>query len=99
MDAIMPGPHPFRAAYSPAALIAYSKTMDPSPTRQQVGEHQFAMRQGVRKDGMEQLARPQKLHDHFSRASIERKFAHHEGLMDIHDAVSPLFFVYNFALS
>lgn len=88
---VTPQAHPFRAPYSPAALMAYSKVHEPSPTRQQVGEQRFSMRQGVRKDGLEQLARSQKLHDHFSRETLERKFAHHEGLMDIHDAVSVLF--------
>lgn len=37
---------------------------------------------------MDQLNRNRLLHDHFAIDSEDRKFAHHEGLMDIHDAVS-----------
>lgn len=80
--------YPFRAPYSPAALRAFSHITDPSPTLQEIGQHRFATRQGVRRDGMEQLNRPRLLHDHFSLDTMDRKFAHHEGLMDIHDAVS-----------
>lgn len=86
--------YPFRAPYSPAALRAFGHATEPSPTLQEISEHRFAMRQGVRKDNMEQLDRDRLLHDHFSIDTRDRSFAHHEGLMDIHDAVSALMQIY-----